>query len=93
VGPKADEDRIPGIDVALADGETWDFGGLTMHVFDTPGHTRGHITLWFPEADALFPGEYARPMLKQVIDVRPRSDNITLPVSHTVELQVSWSTD
>ena len=28
-----------------------------MHVFDTPGHTRGHITLWFPEADALFPGE------------------------------------
>ena len=57
VGPKADEERIPGIDVALADGETWAFGGLEMHVFDTPGHTRGHITLWFPEADALFPGE------------------------------------
>lgn len=56
VGPKADEDRIPGIDVALADGDTWGFGGLTMHVMDTPGHTRGHITLWFPEADALFPG-------------------------------------
>lgn len=57
VGPKADEERIPGIDVALADGETWAFGGLEMHVFDTPGHTRGHITLWFPEADTLFPGE------------------------------------
>ncbi|CAL5230014.1 g13457 [Coccomyxa viridis] len=57
VGPKADEERIPGIDVALADGETWQFGGLTMHVMDTPGHTRGHITLWFPEADALFPGD------------------------------------
>ena len=48
VGPKADEERIPGIDVALADGEAWSFGGLTMHVMDTPGHTRGHITLWFP---------------------------------------------
>ena len=60
VGPKADEERIPGIDVALADGDTWQFGGLTMHVMDTPGHTRGHITLWFPEADALFPGAAAR---------------------------------
>ena len=60
VGPKADEERIPGIDVALADGETWQFGGLTMHVMDTPGHTRGHITLWFPEADALFPGKHGR---------------------------------
>eukprot|EP01024_Parvocaulis_polyphysoides_P068479 TRINITY_DN8353_c0_g1_i1.p1 TRINITY_DN8353_c0_g1~~TRINITY_DN8353_c0_g1_i1.p1 ORF type:complete len:170 (+),score=30.31 TRINITY_DN8353_c0_g1_i1:55-510(+) len=28
-----------------------------MKVFDTPGHTRGHITLWFPEAAAVFPGD------------------------------------
>ncbi|KAK9794623.1 hypothetical protein WJX73_000636 [Symbiochloris irregularis] len=57
VGPAADHDRIPGIDTALADGDTWDFGSLKMHVFDTPGHTKGHITLWFPEAEALFPGD------------------------------------
>lgn len=57
VGPKADQDRIPGIDVALGDGDTWQFGDLTMHVYDTPGHTRGHITLFFPEAEALFPGD------------------------------------
>lgn len=56
VGPKADKDRIPGIDIALGDGDTWHFGNLEMRVFDTPGHTRGHITLWFPEAEALFPG-------------------------------------
>ena len=57
VGPKADAARIPGIDIALADGDTWEgFGGLEMRVFDTPGHTRGHITLWFPAAAALFPG-------------------------------------
>ena len=56
VGPKADEERIPGIDLALAEGETWKLGNLEMRVFDTPGHTRGHITLWFPEAEVMFPG-------------------------------------
>ncbi|CAI5953364.1 unnamed protein product [Closterium sp. NIES-64] len=41
VGPAADRDRIPGIDVALSDGDTWQFEGLEMHVLHTPGHTRG----------------------------------------------------
>ncbi|CAL8469406.1 g8947 [Coccomyxa elongata] len=57
VGPAADKDRIPGIDISLKDGDTWKFGQLEMRVFDTPGHTRGHITLYFPEAEALFPGD------------------------------------
>ncbi|GAB4821729.1 hypothetical protein N2152v2_008775 [Parachlorella kessleri] len=57
VGPDADKARIPGIDVALKDGETYQFGAAQMHVFDTPGHTRGHITLWFPGAKVLFPGD------------------------------------
>lgn len=57
VGPAADKDRIPGIDIALRDGETWQLGALEMRVFDTPGHTRGHITLWFPQPEALFPGQ------------------------------------
>ena len=56
VGPKADAERIPGIDVPLGDGDTWQFGDLEMRVMDTPGHTRGHITLWFPQAGAVFPG-------------------------------------
>lgn len=34
-------------------------GELEMRVFDTPGHTRGHVTYWFPEAKSLFPGEPA----------------------------------
>ncbi|GBF93843.1 hydroxyacylglutathione hydrolase [Raphidocelis subcapitata] len=57
VGPRADAARIPGIDVQLGDGDAWKLGDLEMRVFDTPGHTRGHITLWFPEAAALFPGD------------------------------------
>ena len=59
VGPAADRYRIPGIDVALRDGDTWQLGGLEMMVFDRPGHTRGHITLFFPQAEALFPGQGA----------------------------------
>jgi glyoxylase-like metal-dependent hydrolase (beta-lactamase superfamily II) len=58
IGPHADASRIPGIDVQVGDGDTWQFGQLTARVFDTPGHTRGHITYWFPDAKALFPGEY-----------------------------------
>lgn len=57
VGPKADAARIPGIDIQVGDGDTWQFGELEMRVFDTPGHTRGHITYWLPEAKALFPGD------------------------------------
>lgn len=66
VGPKADEGRIPGIDTALGDGESWQFGDLKMEVFDTPGHTRGHITLWFPEVEALFPGMPSRLPMHQM---------------------------
>lgn len=57
VGPKADRDRIPGIDVALGEGETYRFGEETAQVFDIPGHTRGHIAFWFSESDALFCGD------------------------------------
>ncbi len=57
VGPKADEARIPGIDVALREGETYDFGAARAEVFDIPGHTRGHIAFYFPESRALFCGD------------------------------------
>jgi len=43
VGPRADQERIPGIDIALRDGETWMFGEQPMRVLDTPGHTRGIV--------------------------------------------------
>lgn len=57
VGPRADAERIPGIDVALGDGDKWQLGALEVRVFDTPGHTRGHICLWMPQAEALFCGD------------------------------------
>ena len=57
VGPRADRDRIPGIDVEVGDGDSYMFGDAEARVFDTPGHTRGHITYWFPESKALFCGD------------------------------------
>ncbi len=57
VGPRADRERIPGIDIEVGDGETYDLGNATAQVFDVPGHTRGHIAYWFDGSDALFCGD------------------------------------
>ncbi len=57
VGPRADAGRIPGIDVEVGDGDSYDFGAETAQVFDVPGHTRGHIAFWFEGSDALFCGD------------------------------------
>jgi hydroxyacylglutathione hydrolase len=57
VGPRADRDRIPLIDVEVGDGDTYTVGSLTARVFDVPGHTRGHIAYWFESAKALFCGD------------------------------------
>jgi hydroxyacylglutathione hydrolase len=57
VGPLADRDRIPGIDLALAEGDTVTLGDATAKVFDVPGHTRGHIAFWFADEKALFCGD------------------------------------
>jgi hydroxyacylglutathione hydrolase len=57
VGPKADRDRIPGIDIALGDGETFELGNAPVRVIDVPGHTRGHIAYHFPNDDAAFVGD------------------------------------
>ena len=54
VGPQADRDRIPGIDVTVEEGDHFELGGAVAEVFDTPGHTSGHISFWFPASAALF---------------------------------------
>jgi len=53
-GPKADAARIPGIDLGLAEGDHFQLGEAAAEVFETPGHTSGHISYWFEGAKALF---------------------------------------
>lgn len=57
VGPRADAARIPGITLALGEGEEFALGEAKARVFDVPGHTRGHIAFWFADARALFCGD------------------------------------
>ena len=57
VGPRADRDRIPGIDIEVGDGDTYTLGVADAKVFDVPGHTRGHIAYWFAGSDTLFCGD------------------------------------
>jgi hydroxyacylglutathione hydrolase len=57
IGPRAEVARIPGLNVTVADGDEVRFGSQRVIVLETPGHTRGHISYWFPEGEALFAGD------------------------------------
>ncbi|MHA6729570.1 hydroxyacylglutathione hydrolase [Devosia sp. A369] len=43
VGPRAEADKIDGLDELVAGGETVSLGETVFDVFDAPGHTLGHI--------------------------------------------------
>ena len=57
IGPRADAARIPGIDRQYGDGEVFQFGGRAVHVYDTPGHTTGHIVYHLPDDSVAFVGD------------------------------------
>ncbi|KAK4357215.1 hypothetical protein RND71_022825 [Anisodus tanguticus] len=57
IGSGLDIDRIRGIDIALNDGDQWMFAGHEVFLMETPGHTRGHISFYFPRSKAIFTGD------------------------------------
>ena len=54
VGPKAEADKIPGIDVELSEGSKLEFAGQPVQVIETPGHTAGHICYYLPKSHVAF---------------------------------------
>jgi hydroxyacylglutathione hydrolase len=50
--PRDEAARIAGVDATVGEGDVARLGELSARVFDTPGHTLGHISYWF-EADKL----------------------------------------
>lgn len=54
LGAAADAHRLPPLDIALSEGDTFSIGTLDGQVFDVSGHTIGHIAVHFPAAKALF---------------------------------------
>lgn len=57
IGPRADADRIPGIDIMVAEGDLVAIGTAIARVFEIPAHTRGHIAFWFESDKAVFTGD------------------------------------
>jgi hydroxyacylglutathione hydrolase len=53
-GAAVDAHRLPPLDQELADGDTFQFGGETVHVMDVSGHTLGHIAFHMPASKLLF---------------------------------------
>ncbi|QJF52261.1 hydroxyacylglutathione hydrolase [Roseobacter ponti] len=53
-GAAADKRRLPDLDVAVSDGDSFEFAGHTVHVLDVSGHTVGHIAYHVPDATAVF---------------------------------------
>ena len=60
VGPRAEADKIEGLDVLVGGGDTVTLGETSFDIYGTPGHTLGHIVFHDPvgqhlfSADALF---------------------------------------
>lgn len=57
VGNRDDAQRIPGLDVAVSEGDTVALGTQTAEVIEVSGHTVGHIAYWFADSRALFCGD------------------------------------
>lgn len=54
IGAKADAHRLPPLDLALDEGETFAIGETEGTIIDVSGHTINHIAFHFPSANAVF---------------------------------------
>lgn len=54
VGAKADEHRLPDLNLAVAEGDRVTLGTLEAEIFDVSGHTVGHIAFYVPGAKVCF---------------------------------------
>jgi len=54
IGAKADAERLPPLDAAYDDGQSFTFGAHTVDVIDVSGHTVGHIAFHVPAAKCVF---------------------------------------
>lgn len=57
VAPRNEAKRIAHVDATIGEGETARVGGIEGKVIDTPGHTAGHISYFFPADKLAFVGD------------------------------------
>ena len=59
------------IDLPLKDGDRVELGDFGIEVYETPGHTRDHLSYFIPERGILFPGEaLGNPIIEASDDVK-----------------------
>jgi hydroxyacylglutathione hydrolase len=56
-GPEEEAERIPGLTRAVTATSKLDFAGHPIQVIETPGHTLGHVTYYFPDDGIAFTGD------------------------------------
>lgn len=54
IGAAADAHRLPPLDLALSDDQSFELCGTTATAMDVPGHTVGHIAVHVPAAEVAF---------------------------------------
>lgn len=54
IGAAADARRLPALDLAVSEGDSFTLGGEEVQVLDVSGHTVGHIAFYLPASDTVF---------------------------------------
>lgn len=54
VAPAAEAAKIPGVDVTVKEGDKVAVGNTEAIVIETPGHTAGHVSFYFPASNVIF---------------------------------------
>ena len=57
IGFEGDKNRIPGIDKILSDAQEFKIGSLNFTTIFIPGHTKGHIAIYFKKEKVVFTGD------------------------------------
>lgn len=57
IGPAHEAERIPELTREVSEKTTLDFAGHPIRVLETPGHTLGHVSYYFPDDGIAFTGD------------------------------------
>ena len=57
LGFELDKDRIPGIDIALKEKQSFKIGNTSFEVIFIPGHTKGHVAFYCKDEKIVFTGD------------------------------------
>ena len=57
IAAEADQHRIPDVDITVKEGDIFSLGNEVIKVFETPGHTSGHIVFYLENSHKLFCGD------------------------------------